>query len=96
MEPASDHLSRARTGPEKLDSILEGLARMTEVIRSDEVLKRTFLSLAEKNPEERRGMIAMMSERMLADGKDPDLVAVFRLLSDARVFAPALQAVSSD
>jgi len=41
-------------------------------------------------------MIAMMSERMMADGKDPDLVAVFRLLSDARVFAPAHQAVSSD
>lgn len=69
---------------------------MTEAISSDNVLKRSILSLAEKDPEERRGIIALMSERMLAEGKDRDVVASFRFLADPRVFEPALRAITSD
>jgi len=80
---------------ERLDRLLDGLTRMTEAIRSDEALKGMLLSLAKKSPEERRGIIALMSERMLAERNDPVLVETFRFLADPRVFEPALLAVTS-
>jgi hypothetical protein len=87
---------RTPVKPAELDSILDSLARMADVIKSDKILRNMFLSLAKKSVEERRGMIAIMSESMLADGRDADLIASFRLLSDPRVFQPALIAVTSE
>ena len=95
MESVGDNFAASRTTAEELDRLLDGLARMTEAIRTDETLTRMLLSLADKGTEERRGIIALMSERMLAEHNDPDLVASFRLLADPRVFEPALLAVTS-
>ncbi len=68
------------------DSALECLARCIEVIGRDEALRQRFGRLAGLSPVQRANEIHIMAEQMTAERKDAELVAVFRLFADARVF----------
>jgi hypothetical protein len=75
------------------DSALENLTRMVEVIDGDENLRQWFSSLTEQSEVGRRNEILAASEKMRAEGGDPDLAASFQLLADPRVFEAARQAL---
>jgi hypothetical protein len=75
------------------DSAFEGLARFVHVIGKDAALQERFCGLAKLSPAQRFNEIHIMAEQMAAERKDPDLVSLFRLLADARVFEAALVAL---
>jgi hypothetical protein len=75
------------------DSALEGLARLVQVIGKDAVLRQRFCRLAALTLVQRSNEIHVMAEQMAAERKDPELVALFRLFVDARVFAAAMVAM---
>ena len=53
----------------KIEKILDNLTEMVLAIKSDKHLESAILSLSEKNQTERSGIIALMSERILAKKK---------------------------
>ena len=75
------------------DSALEGLARFVQVIGGDAALRQRFCRLAELSPVQRANEIHIMAEQMTAECRDPELVRLFRLFADARVFEAALVAL---
>ena len=75
------------------DSPLEGLARFVQVIGRDTALVQRFCQLAKLSPVQRANEIHIMAEQMNAERKDPELVALFRLFADARVFEAAMAAL---
>ena len=75
------------------DSALEGLTRFVQVIGRDAALRQRFQRLAERSPVQRANEIHIMVEQMTAEHQDPDLVRLFRLFADARVFKAALVAL---
>jgi hypothetical protein len=75
------------------DSALEGLARFVQVIGRDTALRQRFCGLAGLSPVQRSNAIHVMAEQMTAEHKDPELVALFRLFADARVFDAAMLAL---
>jgi hypothetical protein len=75
------------------DSALEGLARLVQVIGKDTALRQRFCRLAGLTPVQRANEIHIMAEQMAAEQKDPELVALFRLFADARVFEAAMMAM---
>jgi hypothetical protein len=75
------------------DSALEGLARLVQVIGRDNALREQFSRLANLSPVRRSNEIHIMAEQITAGRKDPELVALFRLFADARVFEAALVAL---
>jgi hypothetical protein len=75
------------------DSALEGLARLVQVIGKDAALRQRFCRLAGMTPAQRSNEIHIMAEQMAAEQKDPELVALFRLFADARVFEAAMVAM---
>jgi len=80
----------------KIDEILDNLADMVLAIKSDKQLELTILSFGEKSEIERKWLITIMSERMLAEKKDEQLVKTFRLLVDKKIFDLTIQALSLD
>jgi hypothetical protein len=76
-----------------VDSALDGLARFVQVIGKDTALRRRFCRLASLSPIQRANEIHIMAEQMTAERKDPELVALFRLFADARVFEAAMLAL---
>ena len=75
------------------NSVLESLARFVQVIGRDDTLRERFCGLANLSPVQRANEIHIMAEQMTAERKDPELVALFRLFADARVFDAALVAL---
>jgi hypothetical protein len=75
------------------DSALEGLARFVQTIGRDPALRQRFCRLANLSPVQRSNEIHIMAEQMAAEHKDPELVALFRLFADARVFEAAMLAM---
>jgi hypothetical protein len=75
------------------DSALEGMARFVQVIGRDTALRQRFCRLAGLSPIQRSNEIHVMAEQMTAEHKDPELVALFRLFADARVFEAAMLAL---
>ena len=75
------------------DSALEGMARFVQVIGRDASLRQRFCRLAGLSPIQRSNEIHVMAEQMTAEHKDPELVALFRLFADARVFDSAMLAL---
>ena len=72
------------------NSVLESLARFVQVIGGDTTLRQRFCGLANLFPVQRANEIHIMAEQMTAERKDPELVALFRLFADARVFEAAM------
>jgi hypothetical protein len=75
------------------ESALECLARLVSVIGKDKALRQRFGRLAGLSPVQRSNEIHVMAEQMTAERKDPELVAVFRLFADARVFEAGMAAL---
>jgi hypothetical protein len=75
------------------DAALESLARLVLVVGGDAALQQRFSRLAKLSPVQRANEIHIMAEQMSSEKKDPEMVAVFRLLADARVFEAALVAL---
>jgi hypothetical protein len=75
------------------DSALESLARLVQVIGRDTTLRQRFCRLANLSPVQRSNEIHIMAEQMTAERKDPELVALFRLFEDARVFEAGMTAL---
>ena len=76
-----------------VDTALDNLTRIVQVVRRDRKLRRWFDSLSQMSALERSKAIFAMSEQMVAESEDADLVAAFRLLADARVFEAACEAL---
>jgi hypothetical protein len=72
---------------------LDELARFVQVIGKDTALRQRFCKLASLSPIQRANEIHIMAEQMTADHKDPELVALFRLFRDGRVFEAAMLAL---
>ena len=77
----------------KIEKILDNLTEMVLAIKGDKHLESAILSLSEKNQTERSGIIALMSERMLAEKKDEQFVKTFRMLSDKKLFDLTIRAL---
>jgi hypothetical protein len=75
------------------DSALEGLSRFVQVIGRDTALRQRFGRLAGLSPIQRSNEIHVMADQMTTEHKDPELVALFRLFADARVFEAAVVAL---
>jgi len=75
------------------DIVLEKLARFVEVIGRDRALRERFGELACLSPIQRANEIHILAERMAAEGKDPELVKLFRLFADPRVFQAGMHAL---
>ena len=75
------------------NSVLESLARFVQVIGGDTNLRQRFCGLANLFPVQRANEIHIMAEQMTAERKDPELVALFRLFADARVFEAGMVAL---
>lgn len=75
------------------DSALDNLTRFVQVIGSDSALRQRFSQLANLSPAQRANEIHIMAEQIAAEHKDPELVAIFRLFADARVFEAAVVAL---
>ena len=75
------------------NSALDSLARFVQVIGRDTALRQRFCGLANLSPVQRANQIHIMAEQMTAERKDPELVALFRLFADARVFEAGMVAL---
>ena len=75
------------------DSALEGLSRLVQVIGGDTAIRQRFCRLAGLTPLQRANEIHILAEQMAVERKDPELVALFRLFADARVFEAAMVAM---
>jgi hypothetical protein len=75
------------------DTVLEDLARFVQVIGRDKTLRERFGELACLSPNQRANEIHILAEQMATEGKDPELVKVFRLFADPRVFQAAMNAL---
>jgi hypothetical protein len=75
------------------DTVLESLARFVQVVGRDVALRERFGELACLSPIQRANEIHIMAEQMAAGGKEPELVKVFRLFADPRVFQAGMDAL---
>ncbi len=75
------------------DATLETLARFVQVIGRDNGLRHRFWQLASLSRIQRSNEIHVMAEQMMAEDRDPDLVTVFRMFGDVRVFEAAVVAM---
>jgi hypothetical protein len=75
------------------DSALDSLARLVQVIGSDSELRQRFYRLATLPAIQRSDEIHIMAEQMVAERKDQDVVAAFRLFADPRVFEAGMVAL---
>jgi hypothetical protein len=75
------------------DSALDDLVRFVQVIGSDSALRQRFCQLASLSPVQRSIEIHIIAAQMMAERKDPELVDVFRLFADARVFEAGMVAL---
>ncbi len=71
------------------DSVIESLTRFVQVIGRDDALRQRFSQMTQMSAVQRANQIHIMAEQMTAERRDPELVAVFRLFADARVFEAA-------
>ncbi len=72
---------------------MDSLARFVLVIGEDSTLRQRFCQLAGLSPVQRSNEVHMMAEQMAAERKDPDLVSIFRLFADPRVFEAGMVAL---
>ncbi len=72
---------------------MDSLARFVLVIGKDSALRQRFCQLAGLSPVQRSNEVHMMAEQMAAERKDPDLVSIFRLFADPRVFEAGMAAL---
>ena len=77
----------------KEDLALEDLARFVQVIGSDLSLREWFVGLCRLPSLQRQSDIYAMVEQMKKQGEDPDLIALFALLSEESVFEAACAAL---
>ena len=75
------------------DSALETLARFVQAIGRDDALRQRFSQIAKLSPVQRSNEIHIMAEQMAAERKDPELIALFRLFADTKVFEAAMLAL---
>ncbi len=75
------------------DPTLDSLARFVQVIGRDRALRQRFCQLASLSPIQRSNEIYILAAQMTAEHKDPDLVAIFKLFADARVFEAGIAAL---
>lgn len=75
------------------DATLETLAQFVQVIGRDNGLRHRFWQLASLSPIQRSNEIHIMAEQMMAEHKDAELVTVFRMFGDGRVFEAAVVAM---
>jgi hypothetical protein len=76
-----------------IDTTLDNLARIVQVVKRDRKLRQWFESLSQQAVPERRREIIQMSAKMTAQGEDDGLVSAFRLLADERFFEAACLAL---
>jgi len=70
----------------KADSAFDTLARFVQLTGSDPAMQRQFSMWSRMASVQRRNEIYVTTEQMRARGEEADLVAVFGLLADDRVF----------
>jgi hypothetical protein len=75
------------------EDALDDLARFVQVIGRDKNLQERFCRLAALSPVQRSNEIHVMAEQMNAENKDHELVSIFRLFADTRVFEAAMVAL---
>jgi len=75
------------------DAALDDLARFVQVIGRDKSLQERFCRLAALSPVQRSNEVHVMAEQMNAENKDQELVSVFRLFADTRVFEAVMVAL---
>lgn len=75
------------------DSVLDSLARFVQVIGRDSALRQRFCQLASLSPIQRANEIHIIAAQMTAERKDPELVTVFRMFADPRVFEAGMAAL---
>ena len=69
------------------------LVSSIQVIGKDTALRQRFCRLANRSPVQRSNEIHIMAEQMAAEHKDPELVALFRLFADGKIFEAAMLAL---
>jgi len=75
------------------DKALDNLARLVQVVRHDQKLRKWFLSIAHLPTVQRRNEIYAMVERIGNKEEFADLVVSLRLLADSGVFEAACVAL---
>lgn len=75
------------------DSAPDGLARFVQIITRDTAFRQRFCRLASLSPVQRSNEIYVMADQMTAEREDPELVALFRLFADARIFEAGMVAL---
>jgi hypothetical protein len=79
----------------QIESMIDGLTDLVQVIGKDGKLRRWFNSLAEKPVEERRNIIYVMSSRLASLQEDAQLVRTLKLLAVPAVFEAACIALQN-
>lgn len=75
------------------NSVMDDLARFIVMVGQDSVLRHRFCQLAALSSVQRSNEIHILAEQMAAQRKDPDLIRVFRLFADSRVFEAGMVAL---
>jgi hypothetical protein len=75
------------------DAVFEGLTRLVRVIGNDDALCGRFCQLANLSTVQRANEIYILAEQISAEQQDPELVALFKLFADDRIFAAAMAAL---
>jgi hypothetical protein len=75
------------------DAVFEGLTRLVRVIGNDDALCERFCQLDNLSTIQRANEIYILVEQITAEQQDPELVALFRLFADDRIFAAAMVAL---
>jgi len=75
------------------DAVFEGLTRLVRVIGDDDALCGRFCQLANLSAIQRANEIYILAEQLTAEQQDPELVGLFKLFADDRIFAAAIAAL---
>ena len=75
------------------DAVFEGLTRLVRVIGDDDALCGRFCQLANLSTIQRANEIYILAEQLTAERQDPELVGLFKLFADDRIFAAAIAAL---
>ncbi len=68
----------------------ETLSRFVQLIGRDPALLQRFCQMAQMSPVRRANAVHVLAEQMAAAGKDPRLIAAFRLFGNEKVFEAAI------
>jgi len=84
------HSSTLDARMEDADIRVDCLVRFIRVIDTDAALRERFCQLAELSPVQRSHQIHIMAEQMAGRWKDSELVDLFLLFGEARIFNAAM------